>query len=301
MKIKKFSIAFLAASSLLLSACSSNYSEPDVQTTIENGGAYSETLSKKGQENIDDSKLLSNYKIKIDSKNIEEASNEIKKKTHSEGGYISFNTSDDKNKSKKKVNLSVKIPTQNSKNIINYLENNYYISSKELDSVDVSSEYTNLEDQIKNIEKREERLNKIYNNTIVVKDVFSLDEKLSKLSTEKNELKKSLEKIDDRLKYFKINIELNQVSTLPTDKSDVADSFSKSMSSISSVFSTIGSLIGKAFPVFFYMLLIACVLSGGYTIMRFSKAKISKNRKDKKEKSKDTDDEKSSKDEKDTN
>lgn len=275
MKLKLTGIVL--ASLLFLTGCSSGYLEPNSEEIINNGGAYAEEVSttnlvsqKNSSEPIkkfesESSMILSQYKVYLESKDLKEDVLNITEKAHYFGGFINANKdSDPKNKSKNESIISLKIPKEKSKEFLFYLNNTYYVTSKEVSSADIKNEIEEINMKIKSIKEREERLNNVYNNTQNVEDVFSLDKKLSDLSSKRQSLEKQKSDILEKLDYFKIDIEIKEVKRFSSgeDEGETSKAFKYSLKMIGEAFSFIFMIFVKLLPAIFFSALTIGLLFG---------------------------------------
>lgn len=265
------------ASLLFLTGCSSGYLEPNSEEIINNGGAYAEevsTTSLVSQKNSskpmkkfdsESSMILSQYKVYLESKDLKEDVSNITEKAHYFGGFINANKdSDQKNKSKNESIISLKIPKEKSTEFLFYLNNTYHVKSKEVSSADIKNEIEEINIKIKSIKEREERLNNVYNNTQNVEDVFSLDKKLSDLSSKRQSLEKQKSDILEKLDYFKIDIEIKEVKRFSSgeDEGEISKAFKYSLKMIGEAFSFIFMIFVKLLPAIFFSALTIGLLFG---------------------------------------
>lgn len=286
----KFKIAIpLALSTLILTACSSVPIEPNVEDAMKSGGAYTKDIkieSPNLEANLDKKenlKILSNYSVNIETKNLEVDSNLLKEKAHSYGGYVSSNEVQTKKSgsSQKETTLSIKVAKKYASDFNSYLKENFKVSGEKTASVDVSNEYESLKSKIKTIEEREERLQSTYDSSEKVDDLFSLDERLSKLSMEKEDLQRELNNISTRLEYFKVDISIKEVSkfTVGEEKGAVEKEFSSGMKTIGKVFSSISVFLVSLMPFTVFTLLSIALAGLGFIGVLALKKRYNKKKK----------------------
>lgn len=95
-------------------------------------------------------------------------------------------------------------------------------SSKE----DVTQYYTDTESRLKVLEIKESRLLSLLEKAEKIEDIIALENQLSQVISEKEELKKTLVSLDDRIDYSTVNLslaEVRKVSTTETKETTFVD------------------------------------------------------------------------------
>jgi TolA-binding protein len=85
-------------------------------------------------------------------------------------------------------------------------------SSKE----DVTTYYTDTESRLKVLEIKESRLLSLLEKAEKIEDIIALENQLSQVISEKEELKKTLVSLDDRIDYSTVNLSLEEVRKIST-------------------------------------------------------------------------------------
>ncbi len=85
-------------------------------------------------------------------------------------------------------------------------------SSKE----DVTRYYTDTESRLKVLEIKESRLLSLLEKAEKIEDIIALENQLSEVISEKEELKKTLVSLDDRIDYSTVNLSLEEVRKMST-------------------------------------------------------------------------------------
>lgn len=256
---------------LFLSGCTETSLETEIENTVENGGAYKQeirigenaNLEKIKNEEIKESvsevetpkkeeiKLLSIYKMELESDNFENDLDSILEKTHFLGGYVSSNNVASY-KDLKKSTLSIKIPKDKANNIIEFLKENLSVKSEFISTVDISEKYSDVDSRIKNLEKREERIRELYKNTKDIEEMISIDKELLEISEEKEKLIRDQLRMDDRMQFTKIDLTLEEVKSIKKEKNKIAKELSASFNIIENVFVGTFIVFIKVFPIILF-------------------------------------------------
>lgn len=204
-------------------------------------------------------KVLSKHEVEIETVDFDEQLNLIVNKTHTLGGYVESKKAEEKG-GKLSSNLNIKVPIDKYSEMKNFLSKNFHISSENIESIDVTEKFYDVESRIKALEERENRLLKMYDSAKDVESIIKIDDKLFEIIEEKEELQKQKMKIDDRMTFSKIAITIKEVNKLPKDKSEpgeISQAFSSSWNKIKETFLSIVIIFIKVMPAIVFSVVLA--------------------------------------------
>lgn len=255
---------------LFLAGCNIEPLEADVEDTIENGGAYkteeeskslvdlkddvNQDLNKDDKKESEDLRILSTYKMESETLHFDKDLYEIIEKVHYVGGYVSSNeikTNNSEKETLKESKLTIRVPKDKTPEVINVINKKLTITSELLTSVDITENYYDIESRIENIEAREERLKILYKKSNDVNEIIKIDEKLSEITKEKEELARKKIKMEDRSSFSRIDINVKEVKKISVVEKENLSSSEK----IKKTFATTGGNI-KAVAVGIFVFLI---------------------------------------------
>ena len=186
-------------------------------------------------------KLIKKASVRLETKNADEL---IKRKYD---GYLTVDT-------------NVCVPAEKLEEFIDFLEKTGTITSKNIETLDVTDNYTNTESQIKALETEEKALLGILAKCETVQDTMSVQERLASVRGELESLRVQKKNYDQRIAYSEILISISEVERVkktPTGfGSQVKENFFESIYNIGQFFRSLGIFILGESP---YIVLIAAV------------------------------------------
>ena len=276
--------ASLLLATLILTGCTVENSDAQIEQAIEEGGAYTQSseeskvtleddkeISKdstgdkfeiisKSQNKIDSSKLLSKHSMEIETIDMKETVSSIEKETHRLNGYVSSNKTE---KGRAISEMSIKFPANNSAEMKKFLNKNFEIVSEETEAVDVSNNFYDLDSRIKGLEERENRLKETYDTSQSVEEIILIDEKVFEVIIEKENLLRQKLKIENRENFSKIDIRLKEVKKIYSEEepSPIVQEFKNSMNVVKEFLSKTLILFIKVIPAMFFSLGMGAILA----------------------------------------
>ena len=158
------------------------------------------------------------------------------------------------------VDTNVCVPAEKLEEFIDFLEKTGTITSKRIETLDVTDNYTNTESQIKALETEEKALLGILAKCETVQDTMSVQERLASVRGELESLRVQKKNYDQRIAYSEILISISEVERVkktPTGfGSQVKENFFESIYNIGQFFRNLGIFILGESP---YIVLIAAV------------------------------------------
>lgn len=204
-------------------------------------------------------KLIKKASVRLETKNADELIKNINSQISSLKGYTS-SLNQSKYDGYLTVDTNVCVPAEKLEEFIDFLEKTGTITSKCIETLDVTDNYTNTESQIKALETEEKALLGILAKCETVQDTMSVQERLASVRGELESLRAQKKNYDQRIAYSEILIiisEVERVKKTPTGfGSQVRENFFESIYNIGQFFRSLGIFILGESP---YIVLIAAV------------------------------------------
>lgn len=256
--------AYGVGSSLSANKSSSNEIE------IGDNGAYSYNNSNGTNENgkadsINNTaavtqKLIKKASVSIDTKNSDELIKKINSQVKSLNGYTS-SLSQNKQSEYIAVSTNVSIPADKLDSFLDFLEKSGTVTSKNVETTDVTDGYTDTESQITALETEEKALLAMLAKCETVQDSISVQDRLTSVRGDLESLRAQKKNYDRRIAYSEVSIsisEVDRVKKAPTSfGSQVSEKFSESLYNIGQFFKNLGVFIFGASP---YLVIAAVVI-----------------------------------------
>ena len=204
-------------------------------------------------------KLIKKASVRLETKNADELIKNINSQISSLKGYTS-SLNQSKYDGYLTVDTNVCVPAEKLEEFIDFLERTGTITSKNIETLDVTDNYTNTESQIKALETEEKALLGILAKCETVQDIMSVQERLASVRGELESLRVQKKNYDQRIAYSEILISISEVERVkktPTGfGSQVKENFFESIYNIGQFFRSLGIFILGESP---YIVLIAAV------------------------------------------
>jgi hypothetical protein len=97
--------------------------------------------------------------------------------------------------------------------LVVYLENTIEVRRKNVNETDVTKEYYEKDNRVKNLEVQEQHLRELFEKANTVEEMLLIENELRRVRTEIDALNISLSDINDRAKMSTINLEIEEVMT----------------------------------------------------------------------------------------
>lgn len=131
------------------------------------------------------------------------------------GGYIEQNDTNVRSvygdRELKYGNIKIRVPQDKFYEFVTFLEKNSKINQKNITETDVTKEYYDKDNQVKNLEIQENQLRELFGKAQTVQDMLQIENELRRIRTEIDSLNMSLSDIDDRASMSTVTIEVNEV------------------------------------------------------------------------------------------
>ena len=110
-------------------------------------------------------------------------------------------------------NIKVRIPQESFYGFVEYLENKVDVRRKNVNETDVTKEYYEKDNKVKNLEIQEEHLRELFEKASTVEEMLLIENELRRVRTDIDALNISLSDINDRSAMSTINLEIEEVMT----------------------------------------------------------------------------------------
>lgn len=198
-------------------------------------------------------KLIKKASVRLETKNADELIKNINSQISLLKGYTS-SLNQSKYNGYLTVDTNVCVPAEKLDEFLDFLEKSGTITSKNVETADVTDDYTDTESQIKALETEEKALLGILEKCENVQDTMNVQERLTSVRGELESLKSQKKNYDQRIAYSEVLINISEVERVkktPTSfGSQVSEKFSESLYNIGQFFRNLGVFVLGASPYF---------------------------------------------------
>ena len=157
-------------------------------------------------------KIVKTAVLGIKTKNYDTFMNGVKQKIEQYGGYIEKSQEYNyDNASNRNANMNVKIPADRLDAFIDELAAIGTITSKSVESNDITDSYIDVESRIKALETEEETLLGLLKKAESLTDVIELQERLSTVRADLERIKAQKQSYDGMIAYSGVSLDINEV------------------------------------------------------------------------------------------
>lgn len=157
-------------------------------------------------------KIVKTAVLGIKTKNYDTFMNGVKQKIEQYGGYIEKSQEYNyDNASNRNANMNVKIPADRLDAFIDELAAIGTITSKSVESNDITDSYIDVESRIKALETEEETLLGLLEKAENLTDVIELQERLSTVRADLERIKAQKQSYDGMIAYSGVSLDINEV------------------------------------------------------------------------------------------
>ncbi|SFM41890.1 DUF4349 domain-containing protein [Methanolobus profundi] len=219
------------------------------------GGASTASVDRKTITTIDMTIQVDDAAAGID---------EISKMAVASGGYVSnsyvYDSYYDSSEGKAGY-ITVRVPESEYPSFLEEVAGLGEVTSKSVNSQDVTEEYIDVSARLDNLERQETRLQEILNMTETVDDVLAVEKELERVRGEIESLTGRLNYLDDRTEFSTITINVREPRPI-TRSWGIRDALSESVNGFISMVNALIILVGYLLP-----LLIVIVFFGGAAVL----------------------------------
>lgn len=243
-----------------------------------NGTAYNtdESADKEGSitdvnGEISAQKLIKKARVFMETKDADELMKKINSEIGTLNGYTSTLT---QNRDEETISIETKInvPSEKLDEFIAFLEQSGTVSSKNIESTDVTEDYIGTESRITALETEEKALLEILGKSETVQDTMSVQDRLAQVRGELETLRAQKESYDKQISYSEVLICISEVDRVKKSStsfgSQVSEKFSESLYNIGRFFKNSGVFILGASP---YLVIVAVAAAVVVTIVKKKK------------------------------
>lgn len=196
-------------------------------------------------------KIIKNGTIYAQTKDYDAFLNEITARIQSVGGFIEKNETEVyqvyEDEKLMYGRMRIRVPQESFYETVNYLEQTTDIRRKQLDESDVTKEYYEKDNKVKNLEVQEQHLRELFEKATTVEEMLQIENELRRIRTEIDTLNLSLADINDRASMSTINLEVEEVRevnfTLKSEKGVWERAKEGFISTVNSIVRGFGNLI----------------------------------------------------------
>lgn len=187
-----------------------------METTSYSAPRVMKAMAFNNDSSANESKVVKTFALSIEVKDTESTKNKVEKGLNEVGGKVDSFYSYDSGNNNLAYNYSLKIPANKIEDAIAYFKSLGVIKSENSSSMDLTEQYSDNENRLKNLYSRRDRLREMMSSkTQNLGDIVSVDRELSNVQYDIENLEKANKTIDGNVNYFKLDL-----SILPEIKID---------------------------------------------------------------------------------
>ncbi len=107
--------------------------------------------------------------------------------------------------------IKIRVPQESFYELVEYLENTVEVRRKNINETDVTKEYYEKDNKVKNLEVQEQHLRELFEKANTVEEMLLIENELRRVRTEIDALNISLSDINDRAAMSTVNLEIQEV------------------------------------------------------------------------------------------
>lgn len=255
------------------------------EAKMEEGGAYDSEDADSGRKDVStkeiqklDQKLIYRAFLNIEIENKEKFNLDIRAKLKAFGGYVeSVDEQIDsvmrrgKSEDLKYGSYTLRVPAEHYEELLLFVQENAKVTSKNETVQNVTSEYRDIEQNVKNLELKEETLRTMMKDAKTVDESLAIFELLSETRSTIDSLTTRLKSLDKLVSYSTIEVNYQQkekkVDIEPVDENlgeRISNKFNESLNALTKVVEDIIVVVTGESPVylvvFFLILVVGLVL-----------------------------------------
>ena len=208
----------------------SNYKMAVSSDAVEEVAYAAEYDGVSGGSNVTDRKIVKTVSLNTESKKFDESVEWFKSYVASFNGiidssYIDSGNIDNKNY-RKNANFNVRIPAEKLDSFLDKIGNNLNVTFRQENISDITEEYSDTESRLNSLKIEEESLNSMLKKAKTVEEMIKVEDKLSSVRTEIENITRRLKRYDKQVTYSTVNVSISEVKDL-TELESIEDDFSK--------------------------------------------------------------------------
>jgi hypothetical protein len=160
-------------------------------------------------------KIVKSGSLYVQTKDYQTFYTDVTAKVEALGGYIENNSTEvyqvyDDSKLLR-GNMKIRIPQESFNEAVGYLEEVTDVRNKSISESDLTKEYYEKDNRLKNLEVQEQHLRELFDKATTVEEMLQIENELNRIRTEIDALNISLSDIDDRVSMSTISLEFEEV------------------------------------------------------------------------------------------
>lgn len=172
-------------------------------------GSFTDISATTGESSR---KIVKNAVLSIKTKNYDEFITELQKKIETHEGYIEQSQEYNyDNASNRHANMTLKIPAEKLEKFIEEITLIGTVTSKTVESADITDSYIDVESRIRALETEEKTLLGLLEKAESLTDVIELQKRLSTVRSELEGMKLQKQNYDNMVAYSKVTLDINEV------------------------------------------------------------------------------------------
>lgn len=199
---------------LISCARANNDSYGTIQTTADNSFEEESVSERKTESfnnynskneieenNIKERKLIISVDLSVNSKDIEKSYKLIEEKVKEYKGYF-----ENIDSYKYRYFIALRIPKDNLYNFLEFIENNQNVQNKNINTEDITKNYYDIENRIKNREALLDKFRNYLKEAKNIEEILSVEDRINNLTYEIERMKGNFENLTSLIEYSKVNI-----------------------------------------------------------------------------------------------
>lgn len=153
------------------------------------------------ENNIKERKLIISVDLSVNSKDIEKSYKSIEEKVKEYKGYF-----ENIDSYKYRYFIALRIPKDNLYNFLEFIENNQNVQNKNINTEDITKNYYDIENRIKNREALLDKFRNYLKEAKNIEEILSVEDRINNLTYEIERMKGNFENLTSLIEYSKVNI-----------------------------------------------------------------------------------------------
>jgi len=184
-------------------------------------------VNAEGTSNKDDqatnraetTKIIKTASITLDVKSVKEAMQKAKQTVEKAHGYVTYASISSPNDYNIYGNATLKVPAKNFDGLVLKLEALGKVKSENINALDVTEEYMDLNTRLKNLRIQESALRELFKRTGKVSDILEVERELSRVRTQAEIIEGSFRVLKNKISYSTISLSVTQIQTAVPESS----------------------------------------------------------------------------------
>lgn len=161
-------------------------------------------------------KIIKTGSLRVETKDYENFISNMTIEVQNLGGYIENSSSEvyqvfENDDRLMYGNHKIRVPQESFYEFINFIESSSLVKIKNISETDVTKEYYEKDNKVKNLEVQEEHLRSLFDKAQTVEEMLLIENELRRVRTEIDALNISLKDIDDRAGMSTISLTVDEV------------------------------------------------------------------------------------------